>query len=247
MMSARDEHKQRSRRSAELLRYVPLVRKIAGKLRKRLPANVEMDDLVQLGLIGLDDALRRFEQGPGSTFETYAARRIEGEMLDALRAEDALSRTVRSQLRKARAAVRRLEQALGRAPRAKEVANELGWSLQQFHRCMVEAGAGGMRVSDEKLDYAEDAPLSTAVRPDERHDIGEHADPLRALEQRERHAVLSAAFDALDEVERYVMELIYDKELTLRAVGNTLGVSESRVSQIRSTIVAKLKSRLQGA
>ena len=111
MMSARDEHKQRSRRSAELLRYVPLVRKIAGKLRKRLPANVEMDDLVQLGLIGLDDALRRFEQGPGSTFETYAARRIEGEMLDALRAEDALSRTVRSQLRKARAAVRRLEQA----------------------------------------------------------------------------------------------------------------------------------------
>ena len=244
MMSVRDEQK---RRSAELLRYVPLVRKIAGKLRRRLPANVEMDDLMQVGLIGLNDALRRFEQGPGSTFETYAARRIEGEMLDALRAEDVLSRSVRSQLRKARAAVQRLEQRLGRAPRAKEVANELRWSLEQFHNCMVEAGAGGTRAGDEKLDYAEEASVTTAVHTVEHYDVGEHADPLHALEQRERHAVLSAAFDALDEVERYVMELIYDKALTLRVVGNTLGVSESRVSQMRATIIAKLRCRLQGS
>jgi RNA polymerase sigma factor FliA len=246
-MSPTDEQKRRSRRSVELLRYVPLVKKIAGRLRKRLPTSVEMDDLVQVGLIGLDDALRRFEQGPDSTFETYAARRIEGEMLDSLRAEDTLPRAARARLRKARTTVQRLEHVLGRAPRAKEVANELGWSLEEFHSCMVEAGAGGMRAGDKRLEYAEDVSLPNAVDADARHDIGEQVDPLRALEQRRRHAVLSAAFDALEEADRYVMELIYDQALTLRDVASAIGVSESRVSQIRSTIVAKLKQRLQGS
>jgi RNA polymerase sigma factor for flagellar operon FliA len=246
-MTSPDEHKLRGRRSAELRRYIPLVKKIAGKIRRRLPPNVEMDDLVQAGLMGLDDALRRFEQGPGSTFETYAARRIEGAMLDALRAEDTLSRGTRSRLRKVRAAVQRLEHTLGRAPRAKEVANELGWSLEQFHGCMVEAGAGGMRSGDKVLEYGDDAAAATPVNPDATYDGSEHADPMHALQQRQRQAVLSAAFDALDAADRYVMELIYDRDLTLRDVGNTLGISESRVSQMRSTIIAKLKHRLQDA
>jgi RNA polymerase sigma factor FliA len=208
---------------------------------------VEMDDLVQAGLMGLHGALRRFEQGPGSTFETYAARRIKGGMLDSLRAEDVLTRSVRSRLTKVRAAVQRLEHGLGRAPRAKEVANELGWSLKKFHGCMVEAGVGGMRAADEKLEYVEAAPHVIAEDPDGLYDIGGHADPSRALQQRQRHAVLSAAFDALEEAERYVMELIYDRALTLRAVGKKIGVSESRVSQMRSRIVAKLKHRLRDA
>jgi RNA polymerase sigma factor for flagellar operon FliA len=208
---------------------------------------VEMDDLVQVGMMGLDDALRRFEQGPGSTFETFAARRIEGAMLDALRAEDTLSRGTRSRLRKVRAAVQRLEHALGRAPRAKEVANELNWTLEQFHACMVESGAGGMRAGDKILEHVDDASATAPVDPDATFDGSEHVDPLHALQQRQRHIVLSAAFDALDAADRYVMELIYDQDMTLRDVGNTLGISESRVSQMRSTIIAKLKLRLQGA
>jgi RNA polymerase sigma factor for flagellar operon FliA len=244
-MNYPDERKLQGRRSAELRRYTPLVKKIAGKMRRRLPPNVEMDDLVQVGLMGLDDALRRFEQGPGSTFETYAARRIEGAMLDALRADDTLSRGTRSRLRKVRGAVQRLEHALGRAPRAKEVANELNWSLEQFHGCMVEAGAGGTRTGDKILDSVDGASAATPVNPGATYDGSEHADPLHALQQRQRHAVLSAAFDALDAADRYVMELIYDRDLTLRDVGSKLGISESRVSQMRTTIIAKLKRRLQ--
>lgn len=247
MTNTTKNHKLQHRRSAELRHYLPLVRKIAGKLRKRLSANVEMDDLVQNGLIGLNDALRRFERGHSSSFETYAARRIEGEILDALREEDTLPRRARTQLRKVRTVVHRLEQSLGRAPRAKEVANALGWSLEKFHRCMVEARVGGMRAGDDRLEHAEDAFIGVPDDAVTRVDVAEHTDPVAALEQRERHAVLSAAFDALEEVERYVMESIYDRSLTLKDVGKALGITESRVSQIRAGIVAKLRTRLQGA
>ncbi len=195
-------------------------------------------------MIGLHEAMSRFEQGPGSTFETYAARRIEGAMLDMLRADDHLSRQTRSQLREARAAVQRLEHSLGRAPRAKEVANELHWSLEKFHSCMAEAGAGGMRTGDADLEHQED-PSHGDDSFEDRVDTGEHADPERALRQRQRHAVLNSAFDALEEAERFVMESIYDRDLAPRDIGQALGVSEARISQIRAEIVAKLRRRLR--
>src|SRR6185295_6109855 len=178
-----------------------LVRQIAGRIRRRLPANVEMDDLVQAGLIGLDEALSRFEAGPGSNFESYAARRIEGAMLDALRESDTLPRSIRSQLREARTAVQRLEQKLGRSPRAQEVANELGWTLEAFHRCMAEAGAGDRRSGDAELEQIEDImPSVTDPLTYDSHHLGKsHSDPARALQQRQREAALSAAFDALEE------------------------------------------------
>ena len=238
---------QSCKRSAALTVYLPLVRKIAGRLGRRLPPSVDMDELVQVGLIGLNDALTRFEQGPGSTFETYAARRIEGAMLDTLRSDDTLSRDARGRLREVRGAVSRLEQSLGRTPRAKEVANELRWTLQKFHDCMVEAGAGGKRAGDTDLDSLEDADWADGRGPDDSTGLEELSDPLRALQQRQRHAILSAAFDALEEAERYVMESIYDRDLGLRAIGNKLGVSEARVSQIRSAVVAKLRRRLRDA
>lgn len=124
--------KQRCNRSAEIATYLPLVKKIAGRLRARLTANVHRNELIQAGMIGLNDALTRFEERTGSTFECYAARRIEGAMLDSLRSDDALSRQARSSVREIGAAVKRLEHRLGRAPRAKEVANELGWPWIDF-------------------------------------------------------------------------------------------------------------------
>jgi RNA polymerase sigma factor for flagellar operon FliA len=241
-MTRRGPVPSRCQRSADLAAHKPLVRQIAGRLRARLPANVGMDELMQAGLIGLNDALTRFEEGRGSSFETYAARRIEGAMLDALRASDTLPREARSRLRAARAAVQRLEHRLGRAPRAKEVATELGWSLDQFHRCMVDAGAGSVRAGDEALDV--DEGLSNA-QGDAPMAVAESGDPLHALQQRRRAVALHAAFDALDEIERFVMESIYDKELGLRDIGAALGVSESRVSQISAQVVAKLRRRLR--
>jgi RNA polymerase sigma factor for flagellar operon FliA len=235
----------RCQRSADLVPYKPLVRQIAARLRARLPPNVGMDELMQAGLIGLNEALARFEQGRGSTFETYAARRIEGAMLDALRANDTLSRDARARLRDVQAAVQRLEHRLGRTPRAKEVANELEWPLEKFHRCLVDAGAAGARAGDAELEVLEDTGWG-AQDDDERQTVfDDNADPLRALQQRQRHAALNAAFDALDEIERFVMESIYDKDMGLRDIGQVLGVSESRVSQMSAEIVAKLRRRLR--
>ncbi|HET9645950.1 MAG TPA: RNA polymerase sigma factor FliA [Burkholderiaceae bacterium] len=231
------------RRSAELKHYRPLVKQIAGRIRARLPAHVAMDELEQAGLIGLNEALSRYEEGRGSTFETYAARRIEGSMLDALRANDTLSRDARHRLREVRTVVQRLEHELGRTPRAKEVANALGWPLEKFHRCMLESGASGMRAGDVELEGVEDAVQDG---DDELHSVvDEHADPLKTVQQRQRHAALSAAFDALEAAERYVMESIYQKGLPLRDIGKVLGVSESRVSQMSAEIVAKLRRRLK--
>jgi RNA polymerase sigma factor for flagellar operon FliA len=232
------------KRSTELLAHKALVRRIAGRLRARLPPNVNMDELEQAGLIGLNEALSRFEGGRGSSFETYAARRIEGAMLDALRASDTMSRDTRSRLREVRNAVQQLEHRLGRAPRAKEVANELDWPLEKFHQCMVDAGAAGVRAGDEALDVADE--FGASHDDDEQHmAVDEHADPLRSLQQRQRHAALNAAFDALEEAERFVMEAIYDRGASLRDIGQTLGVSESRVSQMSAEIVAKLRRRLR--
>jgi RNA polymerase sigma factor for flagellar operon FliA len=236
----------RCQRSADLIAYKPLVRQIAGRLRARVSANVGIDELEQAGLIGLNEALQRFEEGRGSSFETYAARRIEGAMLDALRATDELPRQVRARLREVRVAVQRLEHALGRAPRAVEVAAELGWSLKEFHDCMAHAGAGAMRAGDTELESAEDAAWMGGGEDEETHArVDEHADPVRAVQQRQRHAALHAAFDALEEVERYVMESIYDHDRGLREIAQTLGVSEGRVSQMSTEIVAKLRRRLR--
>ncbi len=246
-MTSRPPIKQlRDERSAQLIAYKTLVRRIASRLRTRLPANVTMDELEQAGLIGLNEAFTRFEEGRGATFETYAARRIEGAMLDALRATDTLSRDTRARLRQVRTAVQRLEHRLHRTPRAKEVANELGWELKKFHDLMVEAGAGGSRHEDEELEHGEEAFAAwAAYGDDESQQVDELADPLRGLQARQRHEALNAAFDALEERERYIMEQLYTREASMSEVAETLGLSTARVSQINNEIVAKLKRRLR--
>ena len=225
---------------------MPLVRAIAAKICRRLPANAEMAELVQAGLIGLNDALSRYAECAGASFDTYAARRIEGAILDSLRANDTLSRRTRARLREVQRAVQRLEHRLGRTPRAKEVANELGWPLERLHQCLVEAGADGVRSGDEALERAEEEAEPDAGIDDLPSSLREHAEPLQALQQRERHAALNAAFDALEDAERFTMESIYDHGLTLREIGEALGVSESRVSQMSAGIIAKLRARMEG-
>jgi len=228
-------------RSARLLAHRPLVSRIARRISGRLPANVEMDDLIQAGMIGLDEAITRFDEGRGASFDTYAARRIEGAMLDALRATDTLSRDLRAHLRQVRAAVQRLEHALGRAPRAKEVANELGWTLQAFHDGMVAAGASGARFGDEQLEASDDESADDEAMST----IDAHADPVHSLQQRQRHAALNAAFGALEERERRLMEMIYDRGISHQDAGAVLGVSPSRVTRMHEEIVVKLRRRLR--
>ncbi|HWH73629.1 MAG TPA: FliA/WhiG family RNA polymerase sigma factor [Methylibium sp.] len=226
-------------RSADLKAHVALVRQVAFRLRQRLPAGTDMDELLQAGLIGLNDALERYRAELGASFGTYAARRIEGAMLDALRAGDELSRDVRARQREIRATVQALEHRLLRAPRAQEVANELGWSLAKFHRHMVEAGAAPMRVGDAPLADEADAEPAWA------EPVDEDADPQRDLQRRQRHLALNRAFDALEERERLLMDLIYEHGLDQRDVAVTLGVTPSRISQLHAAVVEKLRRRLR--
>jgi RNA polymerase sigma factor FliA len=230
-------------RSARLLAHRHLVVKTARRLQGRLPANVETDELIQAGMIGLEDAMSRFDDQRGATFGTYASRRIEGAMLDALRSNDTLSRETRVQQRKIRAAVHALEQRLGRAPRAGEVAEKLGWTLDEFHRSMVDAGAAGMRKDDLPLDESEhDSWIESEADDDVM--VDEHADPMRFLQMRQRLEGLSRAFESLSEREQYVMETIYERGLGLKEAAQPLGVTESRISQIHQGAIAKLRKRL---
>lgn len=230
-------------RNARLREHGALVRKIAGRMRARLPAGVDMDELLQAGLIGLNEAITRFEHGFGASFDTYASRRIEGAMLDSLRAADTLSRDARARQKAIRAAVQALEHRLLRAPRAVEVAAELGWSLARLHAGLVEAGAAGQRAGDAPLDEPGDEASAAEADADDAAD--EHADPLLSLQRRQRRAALNAAVDTLEERERQVMELIYERGLEHRDAALSLGVSASRVSQLHSAIVAKLRRQLK--
>jgi len=230
-------------RNVRLLAHRPLVRRIANRMLSRLPANVAMDELVQAGMIGLNEALTRFQEGRGATFDTYASRRIEGSMLDSLRSADELSRHVRNQQRQIRAAVQALEHRLGRAPRAKEVSNELGWTIEVFYRAMLDAGAAPTRLEDEALE----PPSDDGQLDGDAHQLAtdEYADPQRVLQRQQRHEALARAFDALDPQERAVMDMIYVHELDLTEIGEALGVSASRVSQIHQATVAKLRVRMR--
>lgn len=230
-------------RSAQLKAHQPLVRRVASRLRAKLPSHVDMDELFQSGMMGLDHALSRYQASGGATFETYAARRIEGAMLDGLRQLDEMPREARTRHRLVRQAVQKLEHFLGRAPRAQEVANELDWSLSRFHDCMAEVGVGALRGGDADSTLEDlAAPEADAHDPDP---LDESADPLHAVQQRQRHAALHRAFDMLEARERMVMEMIYEQDASLREVGQALGVSAPRACQIHEEIVTKLRRRLR--
>ncbi len=232
-------------RNEQLHQHGALVRRIAKRMRARLPANVEMDELLQAGLIGLNEAITRFEESFGASFDTYASRRIEGAMLDSLRAADTLSRDARAHQRAIRAAVQALEHRLLRPPRAMEVASELGWSLARLHQRLVEAGAAGQRAGDAPLDGLADEASAHGAEDDLHATADDHADPLAALQRRQRTTALNAAFDTLEEREQLMMKMIYERGLDHQDAAESLGVSPSRVSQMHAVVVQKLKRQLK--
>ena len=226
-------------RSAALRQHASLVQSIARRLRARLPASVALDELVQAGMIGLHDALVRYESDRGASFSTYASRRIEGAMLDALRVGDLVPREVRARQREVQAKLCELEHRLLRTPSAQELASELGCSVLAVHRSMAEVQSGGQLAERERSDEPEPAPDELLTATDE------HADPLHRLQRRQREAALGAAFEMLDGRERQLMEMLYDQGLDHSGAASVLGVTPSRVSQLHSAVVAKLRRRLR--
>ncbi len=220
-------------------RFLPLVKRIAYHLMARLPASVLFDDLVQNGMLGLLDAIERFEEGYGAQFETYATQRIKGAMLDGLRENDTLPRHLRREMRRIETAMAQLEQSQCRAPSEGEVAAAVGLSLPDYQRTLQEARG-------HQLLYFEDFTTDEDEGFLDRHFTDDEANPLRLLEDKGLREALVLAIDKLPEREKMVMALYYEQELNLKEIGAVLGVTESRVCQLHSQAIGRLRSAVVG-
>jgi RNA polymerase sigma factor for flagellar operon FliA len=217
----------------------PLVKRIAYHFMARLPASVQVDDMIQAGLLGLLDAAKNFDDTQGAQFETYAIQRIRGSILDELRQADWLPRNVRKNLRRIEAAISSLEQQYGRAPREQELADVLGVPLDEYQHMLLES-RGYQLLHYEDFQESEDSDFFDVFLS--QNQIG----PLDVLEDQRFRRALVQAISVLPEREKIVMGLYYEQEMNLKEIGEVLGVSESRVCQLHSQAVARLRSRLRG-
>lgn len=216
--------------------YTPLVQRIAHHLKGRLPASVLLDDLIQSGMVGLLEAARQYDASQGASFETYAGIRIRGAMLDEVRRYDWTPRSVHRKAREISEAMYRIERRTGRDARDTEVAAELGMSLEDYHRSLQDT-VGCRLFSVEELAEQGDAGLEQCG-----DDSGESVDLL--VQERFKEA-LADAIAGLPERERLVISLYYEEEMNLREIGEVLGVSESRVCQIHSQAMLRLRARMR--
>jgi RNA polymerase sigma factor for flagellar operon FliA len=222
-----------------LRQYSPLVRRLAHQMIAKLPANVEIDDLIQAGMIGLNEALSRFDAAQGVQFETFATQRIRGAMLDELRGADWMSRSDRRHQRLIESAVHKLEHRLGRAPSEVEIAAEMGMKLHEYQELLG-------KVRGTQLIYLEDM---TGDDGDEdfldRHMVDAEANPLGRLSDRRMRQALVAAIEKLPEREQHVMSMYYEHDMNLKEIAAVLGVTESRVCQLHSQSIARLRARMK--
>ncbi|WP_395141252.1 RNA polymerase sigma factor FliA [Schlegelella aquatica] len=225
--------------NAMLQQYSPLVRRLAHQMIAKLPANVEIDDLIQVGMIGLNDALSRYDAAQGVQFETFATQRIRGAMIDELRGADWMSRGTRKQQRMIEAAVHRLEQRLGRPPQESEIAREMGITLAEYQDLLN-------KVRGTQLVYLEDIGGSDEDDYLDRHVADTEADPLRMLNDQRLRRALVEAIKTLPEREQYVMSMYYEQDMNLKEIAAVLGVTESRVCQLHSQSIARLRVKLRG-
>ena len=230
-----------------IAQHAPLVRRLALQLSARLPANVELDDLMQAGMMGLLDAVRRYEVQDDAKFETYATTRVRGAMLDELRSQDWLSRGARSKAREIETAVRSVEQRELRVATEQEIAHELGISLDEYYTMLDDAG-GIQLVHYEDLASAEGREaLERVSAAGDEEGVAQHQDnPLNLLLSRNLHAAVVAAIDALPEREKLLLSLQFEHDLNQKEIAAVMRVTEGRISQLRSQAVARIRAKLQG-
>jgi len=222
------EYEVNSRQSTDHLvnQHLPLVKRLASQLAVKLPSHIEIEDLIQVGLIGLLKAVEDYQSDSGAVFSTYATIRIRGAMLDELRGRDWLPRSVQRDLGRVAAAIEKVEQRLGRPASEKEIADELGMNLEDYRVLSGELACA--RIS--QLDEAELPPGDD--------------EPAEQVAEETRRTALANAITTLPEKEGLMLSLYYSDGLNLKEIGLVLGVSESRVSQIHGQAVARLKSKL---
>jgi RNA polymerase sigma factor for flagellar operon FliA len=220
--------------------YLPLVRLVAERIHRRLPPGIDLGSLIHSGIVGLLEALQRYDPKRGVAFQTYARYRIQGEIMEYLRSLDWVSRSVRSWGRRVAAARTRLTGKYGREASPEEMAGELGVSLDEYYRV-------DQKVSDATLLSLEDLSVASEEewrRAQEKYASNPFQDPLVCVEGKDLVEKLTRSIDVLPERERLVVTLYYHEELTLREIGEMLGLTEGRICQIHSQAVVRLRQAL---
>jgi RNA polymerase sigma factor for flagellar operon FliA len=219
-----------------VVEHAELVRRIAYHLASRAPDSVEIDDLIQAGMLALLDAAGKFSASFGASFETYAGIRIRGAILDEMRRNSWAPRSTLKQGRLISQAIQRIESETGNDARSADVASVLGVSLDEYHQNLQKLSYGRLLSFDQLVDDPERAgQLPASPSPG----------PVEALEEEELRVALARVIESLPEREQLVLSLYYSEELNLREIGSVMGVTESRVSQIRSQAVLRINARIR--
>ena len=232
-----------SRRREELiLEHTPLIRYVAGRIAMRLPAHIPLEDLMSAGVLGLIDAVDKFDSGKKVKFKTYAEFRIRGAILDELRALDWVPRSIRRKSNSLEDTLNRLQNRLGRPASDEEIAEELGVSLEEFHRLLDEVKGVNLFSMDEP-----DSPMAKLDSEQVLEALGNEDtdDPLALLGLSELRKQVAAAINGLPDKEKLVVSLYYYDELTMREIGEVLGYTESRISQMHTKAILRLRARLR--
>ena len=227
-----------------ILNFSPLVKYVAGRLASSLPQTVDTADLISYGIFGLIDAIEKFDLARGIKFETYAIARIKGAIIDELRAMDWVPRSVRSRAREIEQTYVALENELRRVPEDQEVADRMGISLKEFHGILTKLSYTSV-VSFEELWVGGDRDDPQSAIGSIRDETAD--DPVALFESVEVKDILAEAIERLPEREKTVIALYYYEGLTLKEIGQVLGVTESRVSQLHTKSVLRLRARLHAA
>ncbi|HVW88228.1 MAG TPA: RNA polymerase sigma factor WhiG [Gaiellaceae bacterium] len=233
--------KDKGLRDRLILTYAPLVKYVAGRLGSGLPAHVDEGDLVSYGLLGLIGAIERYDPSRDIKFETYAIARIKGAIIDELRALDWVPRSVRSRAREIERAIGELEAKLGIAPTDEQIAEKLGITVEELEDSLTDISRSSIAALDELWSVSGDGDQVSLM--DTLEDTSGPR-PAEALDETEMREALADAIARLPEREKLVVTLYYYEELTLREIGEVLGVTESRVSQLHTKAILRLKARL---
>jgi RNA polymerase sigma factor FliA len=228
-----------------IIHYSPLVKFVAGRVAAGLPQSIEQSDLVSYGIFGLIDAIDKFDPGRGFKFETYAISRIKGAIIDELRSLDWVPRSVRSRAREIERGVVELEHKLHRPPTDEEVAGHLGITEAEFQDSLAQISRSSVAALDELWTISSSGGDTVALI-DTLQDPNAD-DPSTEMSRTEMRDSLTGAIGRLPERERTVIQLYYYEELTLREIGEVLGVTESRVSQLHTKAILRLKGKLSGS
>jgi len=229
-------------REEVIKRYSPMIKYVANRIAMRLPPHIEVDDLISVGVLGLMDAISKYDSSRGAKFKTYAEFRVRGAILDELRAMDWVPRSIRQKASNVDKVVQALQAKLSRSPEDEEVAKEMGITLDQFHDTLNETKSIPI-FSLEDLGIAKESGEQQSLldclagKAD--------ADPQTQIRLIELKEIIAKAIDALPEKERLMVSLYYYEELTMKEIGAVLEITESRVSQIHSKAVYRLRTKLK--